>query len=204
MNIQQQATRSTGVWKGNATWYDGRKNCHAELWQFVERFIRDNRVASILEVGGGHGYASELVDRYCGVEVNPLAVLAGHNRYPHAMFIEGDFCNMDLTGVAGQYDMVLACAVAEHCVSYKPLIVKAMQARPRFVVVSFFCGLDRQEDQIDRVESQDTEWSEAGGVYWNNAYARKPLTDWLAGLPIEWRLEQAGGDAVLVVTGKQP
>lgn len=190
------------VWRGDVAWYEGRKHGHIELWQFVERFVRENGITSMLEVGGGHGYASELVERYCGVELNPDAVLAGHNRYPHAMFIEGDFCNMELTGLAGQYDLVLACAVAEHCVSYKPLIVGAMQMQPRFVVVSFFCGLDRPHDESNRMESKDTEWSKTGGVYWDNAYARAPLAEWLTGLPVKWRLKQVGSDAVLIVSGQ--
>lgn len=190
------------VWRGDAAWYEGRKDGHIELWQFVERFVRDNRITSMLEVGGGHGYASELVEQYCGVELNPEAIIAGHNCYPYARFIEGDFCKMDMTGPAGQFDLVLACAVVEHCQSYKPLIVKAMQAQPRFVVVSFFRGLGRPQDQIARIESEDTEWSQAGGVYWDNAYAKQPLVDWLAGLPVEYRIEQADNDAILIVAGK--
>lgn len=190
------------VWTADAAWYEGRKDGHIELWQFVERFVRDNRITSMLEVGGGHGYASELVDRYCGVELNPTVVLAGRNRYPHATFIEGDFCTLNGTGRAGFFDLVLACAVVEHCASYKPLIVKAVQAQPRFVVVSFFRGLDRPRDEINRMKSKDTEWSEAGGVYWDNAYARKPLVEWLDGLPVEWRLKQAGDDAILIVAGQ--
>jgi hypothetical protein len=190
------------VWRGDATWYEGRKDGHTELWQFVERFVRENGITSMLEVGGGHGYASEMVEQYCGVELNSDAVLAGHNRYPHATFIEGDFCNMELTGLIGQYDLVLACAVAEHLPSYKPLIIGALEVKPRFAIVSFFRGLDRPQDRINRMESQDTEWSEAGGVYWDNAYAKSPLTDWLTGLSAEWRLKRIGSDAVLIVAGR--
>ncbi len=202
LNTGIQGNHGATVWTVREAWYDGRKDGHPELWQFVERFIRANRIASMLEVGGGYGYASELVERYCGIESNPAAALVGHNRYPHATFIEGNFCNMELRGLAGQYDLVLACAVAEHCASYKPLIVKAIQVQPRFVLVSFFRGLDRPQDQINRMESRDTEWSQAGGVYWDNAYSERPLTDWLAGLPVVWRLKQVGSDAVLTIAGQ--
>jgi len=153
----------------------------------------------MLEIGGGQGYASELVSTYCGIEPNPIAVTDGRRLYPQHTFHQAHFEDVPLRLIRGRYDLVLACAVVEHCQHYKAFILRAMMLKPRFILVSFFRGLNRDADMIRRIVSNDTEWSRAGGVYYDNSYAKGPLERWLAELPIWWNIHHAGTDGILEI-----
>jgi len=187
------------VWKCDAAWYAERRRLHPELWAFVKRFIAEHCIQSVLEVGGGDARVATIVKRYIGVERNAHCV---ESWPPHAIPVIGDWCQLtEIEKLNGRFDLVLALAVAEHCPSIEACLEPALLAGPRFIVASFFRGLDRDCDTINLVESVDSEWSEAGGQYYDNAYSRAGLALWLesAGLADRSRVETHGTDAVLVI-----
>lgn len=189
-----------GVWRAQPAWYERRRSGHLDLWQFVSAFVKVHRIASMLEVGGGHGYASTMVKRYCGIERNPLAVSEGQILYPTAEFIEGDFCSIDTSPFRGRYELVLACAVIEHCPSFEVFLSKALAVEPRHVLVSFFRGLDRERDEIHSQTADDTSWSAKGGVYYDNSYSQRTVTRWLESQAgVRWRFRMVGEDTVLMI-----
>ncbi len=187
------------VWSVDPEWYLGRKDGHPDLWRYVERFVCKYNVKSMVEIGGGHGYASELVEQYTGIERSHRTVEDGRRRYPQHTFLHDDWITMDTAAIPRLADLILACAVVEHCESYEAFISRALSVSPGAIVVSFFRGLDRARNEFHKRTSADTEWSEAGGVYYDNFYSRNQLTQWLDELGCNWRLDQAGGDTILVI-----
>jgi hypothetical protein len=99
-------------------------------------------------------------------------------------------------------DLFLALAVVEHCPDYRGFIRKAMALQPRYIVVSFFRGLStRKEDRIVKRKSVESEWSTAGGVYWDNRYCQRNLVAYLKSQDPsrDWYLTWLDGDVVLVI-----
>ncbi len=201
--VTQPHHPATTVWTCNAAWYEGRKDGHPELWLAVEAFIRERDIKSMVEIGGGHGYASELVDEYLGIERNPVAVIDGRKLYPAMRFIHAPLTEEKVADITGQYQLFLACAVAEHCESFETLLQFALKLTPRHILISFFRGLDREENEINRVESEQTVWSEAGGVYWNNFYSGNRLRKWLDLRDLDYSITQHGVDAILHIESLQ-
>lgn len=190
------------VWKAGAQWYQGRRDGHAELWRYVERFVARNQIKSMIEVGGGHGYASELVERYLGIEPNAEAIKQGQEKYPGAEFICGHWTALPwwrYRTIVGAYELFLACAVLEHCRWYSDFLLDALETRARFVVVTFFCGLARETDVLHEVRSSDTDWSRASGTYWDNRYSGANLGQWLDTVNVPWRIDHAGTDTILII-----
>ena len=118
-------------WNRGPGWYTRRRENHAELWRFVRNLIKSDHILSLLEIGGGDGYASQFVPRYCCVDINRNAILSGVRRCG-AEYIHADWNAMEL-GDIGEWDMVAALAVVEHCESYRRLIARAGPCRHRSV-----------------------------------------------------------------------
>lgn len=189
------------VWKCGPDWYSERRAGHPELWEFVRQFIDDHKIKSMLEIGGGDGVASELVERYCCVDVNHVAVEAGRDKYPGQDFLHRDWLADPAPAdyFPGRCDLVLACAVVEHMPHWQPCVEKMLKVRSRYAVVSFFRGLLRDRDEIKQVESTDASWSQSGGVYYDNAYSGVRVAETLDAKRLDWKVHLCGTDAVLVI-----
>jgi SAM-dependent methyltransferase len=201
-DIRGAETMSGKAWTAGTDWYNRKRDSHRELWTWIEKFIADHRIESMLEIGGGYGYASHLVNRYLGIDKNPRAIAEGRQRFPAAAFMEADFSalNLDLLKVIGDFDLVLACAVAEHCRGYWELINRAIRVQPRYVLVSFFRPWVADEGHcIRRVKSKDTEFGSAGDVYWDNTYSLLGLANYLEGLPYPWQITRLPRDGIVTV-----
>lgn len=176
----------TSLWMVSPEWYRAKERTHVPLWEHVRRFIRKHGVKSILEIGGGPGYAAELVERYMGVDVNPLAFRAGleiHRDNPGVRLFCADWLEFDVSPYAGQYDLVMAHAVVEHCSHYKAFIRKCLLAAPRFVMISFHTSLRRERDRITERVSKAT----CVGLVYLNGYAKGPLCAWLDSIGLRGR-----------------
>lgn len=189
-------------WTATADWYDRRREGHPELWAWIECFIRAHDVRSMIEVGGGYGWAKRFVDLYLGIELNPRW---GGWSFPDSEIINADFCKLDpqvVLSIFAQFDLLLAAAVVEHVEHYEVFLTKCLDCAPRWILISFFRGLDRDRNHFCRRASVDSNWSQAGGVYYDNFYARAPLEAWLDAHvgPGRYQFHQAGPDTILLIS----
>jgi SAM-dependent methyltransferase len=85
------------------------------LRAFLEQFVVEHQVRSVLDVGCGMTSYAHAVDwkgaRYLGVDVVPAVVAASRARYPGAEFVEGDARRLDAW--AG-FDLLLIKDVLQH------------------------------------------------------------------------------------------
>lgn len=195
---------SADVWNCGAEWYDS--HMHDKLWQWLLRFIRKRNINSIVEVGGGYGPVHTCVDRYVGIERNGSVLEEARRMFAGPSYIHDDWIGLDFSKYpelhAPQFDLFLSLAVVEHCPGYSLFIRKAMALNPRLIVISFFRGLSgAKQNRIMQKESKDTEWSMAGGVYWDNQYCQRGLVKWMEAQYPErdWYLTWLGEDVVLVI-----
>lgn len=202
MEIIPTTDTSDPVWCGGASWYDRHREAHEPFWEWLPTFIQNCDIASMLEVGGGYGQASELVERYCGIELNAAMVEEGRRRYPRHTFLCRDFTTIDAAPLVGRYDLVLACAVVEHCQSYKLLIQWAVGLKPRWIVVTMFGAHAKPADIITQKAADETQWSRQG-KYWDNRYSLVRLGKWLGKLngakPWNRLLGSFGDDTVIML-----
>lgn len=158
--------------------YMGMLARHVHLWSFINRFIREFRIESCLEVGGGVSPVLEWIQpgmRYRGVDINPNAVELARKSYPERDLLAGDWtdngqkCEPDWVP-----DLFLSCATVEHCRHYRPFLARALRTNPRFLIVSFFRGLDRPNNLFH--EQRD---AEGNFRYYLNMYSGAKLMDWV-------------------------
>lgn len=113
----------------NKKHYRRMRRRHARLWDFVERYIQDNHVKSIVEVGCGLDPNVEfLVDEYLGIDLNPRT---------NAFHV--DFTKMDVKKLPCP-DLLLACGVIEHCEDYNEFLSQVKLINAKYSIVSFFGG----------------------------------------------------------------
>lgn len=178
----------------HAPWYAVRRDVKPTMWALIGRIIEENGIKTLLEIGGGIGAASQLVSgRYLCVDGNPTAVLEGRAQYPAAEFLCADWLEMSTAGMAGEFEMVLACAVVEHCADYKLFIERAAALRPAVVVIEFMRGPRKgKPNHIQAVQAH-------GGTYYENVYSRDELEAWLT-VHAEWTWElNAQTESVMLI-----
>jgi len=113
---------------------------HLPLWCWIENFIKDNSIKSIVDVGGGIGYAQHFVkpkdytlyDQ--NVEMVKRALALKWRAY------HGDFTSCSINKATKNADLVLITGVVEHAMVLAPFLKKALEVQPRFILVSFFKG----------------------------------------------------------------
>lgn len=155
-------------------WYIMLVSRHKPLWEFFEKFVSKFNIKSLIDVGGGYGYASKFVNEYVAVEVNQRAVgvMLKKKKFDQTCGIVcGDFTKLDLDAFK-EPDAIIIFAVVEHLDSYKPIIEKAISLKPKFVLVSFFNGLGEVEKTIKQT-------AHSGRKHILKRYAFKDLADFL-------------------------
>lgn len=112
---------------------------HKFFWQFIEKFIKDNNIKSVFEVGSGTmPPARKWVTDYTAVDLNESTDA-----------IHDDFTTMSLAGLNQRnYDLFLAAAVIEHCDGYQNFFHQMRKIPFKYAIVSFFHGLDREDDTL--------------------------------------------------------
>lgn len=156
---------------------------HKLLWNFVTNFIFNNKITSIIEVGGGaYNLISKLVKNYINIDINNSL---NEN-------IKQDFLTMDISPYVGKYDLFLSCAVIEHCNDYKEFIKRAVGLKTKFAIISFFFGLNK--DKIYPEKDRDN------GRFILNSYSQKTIEDALKEIGIiNYRFEFNKKDAILII-----
>lgn len=121
-------------------------NRHVPLWNFIEKFVHDNSIGSIVDVGGGMGYAKKFCTEYIMFDKNPKMVKLLSDEGVHAYL--GDFIQADIS-LMKYYDLVLLLAVVEHTDTLRSFIVKSLQIEPKFILISFFRGFQERDEILD-------------------------------------------------------
>lgn len=156
---------------------------HKELYAFVKRFVEEKEIKSVLEVGGGENPMSCLSDNYLNIDVN--------TSLPNTLC--GDFVEMDLTFLAGKFDLVLALSVIEHCEGYEMFLEQVKKVNPKYAIISFFNKLSREENFLIKKNRY-------GGNIWVNKYSQQKLEEFLKQIGISnYNFVDIGRDKVLII-----
>ncbi len=138
--------------------YSGMFKRHPKLWQFVEDFIKDHEVESVLEIGCGLvSPVRNWVKEYQAVDVNESSDAIHEN-----------FLFMD-TAKFRDIDLVVACGVIEHCENYTSFFEQINKIQPKYALISFFNDINREEDFIT-ITTKDP----IGEFNWNR-YSRRQM-----------------------------
>tara|TARA_Y100001934_G_C12223417_1_gene711840 strand:+ start:367 stop:1089 length:723 start_codon:yes stop_codon:yes gene_type:complete len=97
----------------NAFWYDRMK---IDLLSYLKRINLDISDKSVLEIGPGTGYWTELIQElgcsnYLGIDISESAVDKLSEKFSSYNFLSGDFSEMDING---KWDIVVMIHVDEH------------------------------------------------------------------------------------------
>lgn len=141
--------------------YAGMIRRHPTLWEHVEKFIHENRVRSVLEVGCGMiPPARKWVMQYAAIDRNPKTDA-----------VHGDFTKIDVSFWHG-VDLLLATEVIEHISEgYETFLLQVLRVEPRWALISFFNGLHHR----------DTALNEHKSGFFCNRYSGDALRAWLDG-----------------------
>lgn len=133
---------------------------HASLWSFVENFIKDKNIKSILEIGcGTMPKAKNWVKKYQAVDINI-----------NTDAIHEDFNTMDV-GKLDKCELLLACAVIEHCNGYSDFLEQTKRVNPKYALITFFNKLNRDKDYFMECEKE----KDTLGKYPWNRYSMKGI-----------------------------
>lgn len=142
---------------------------HRALWQWIEQFINEHQIHSVLEIGPGLvSPVGEWVKHYYAIDVNTKTDAA------HA-----DFTQINVRSLP-HADLLLAANVIEHCPSYEPFLLQAKMYCASYTIVSFFNRIWRDDNHIRKCHSK---------VY-KNRYSKKRIEQWLEAQkwPYQWHV----------------
>lgn len=136
---------------------------HHHLWNYITKFVTDNNIKSIFEVGPGQfSPVRSMVSDYTAIDLNN-AVDAVHE----------DFSTMSLAPFNKRnYDLFLAAAVIEHCEGYEAFFRQMRKLPFKYGIVSFFTGLGRDEEIRRRIFFH-------GLKVWRNKYCLQGVMEFL-------------------------
>ena len=170
-------------WDNKNFLYKRMANRHKELYAFIKRFAEEKKIESVLEVGGGENPMSHLADNYLNVDINTSLSDTIHE----------DFTKMDLTSLAGKFDLVLALSVIEHCEGYEKFLKQVKKVRPKYNIISFFNKLSREENFLIKKNRY-------GGNIWVNKYSQQKLEEFLKQIGISnYNFVEISRDKVLII-----
>lgn len=110
-------------------------------FRLVAQAIQATEIAkpSVLEVGCGNGYYSEILARlvtggvdYTGLDYSQAMVESAHHAYPHARFVRGDATKLDFA--SDSFDIVLNGVSLMHILGYADAIREAARVARAFVI----------------------------------------------------------------------
>jgi hypothetical protein len=163
--------------------YEAMAERHQPLWDFVQKFITDHNILSVLEVGCGLASpVPKWVEHHTGIDLNEQT---------HALHV--DFMQLRPT-LPVQFELLLACAVIEHIESgYEPFIEHVLRFSPKFALISFFNGLYRDQNYL-RVNPK--------GV-WKNRYSKVKLQTYMDSRRVDYEIiALARKEDVLIIKGE--
>lgn len=156
---------------------------HRDLWKFVENFIKEKNIKSVLEVGCGKiQLTKKLVPIYQCVDINNQTDA-----------IHEDFTKMDTSSF--KCDLLLACGVIEHCNGYSKFLEQIKRIRPKYAIVSFFNKLSWKDDYM-----MESAKAGAENKFWWNRYSQKKIEEKLKELGLSYSfIVFSKRDIVLVI-----
>jgi len=154
--------------KGDAEFYARMVKRHRSFWAWLRRYIHNNNIKNIVEVGGSYSPIPSLIPggTYTNIDVNvspePKHKLSKFN------FIEADFMDVDPESLP-ECDLLVAAAVVEHCPHHSVFFDWALRTKAKRIVVTFFNRL--WPGGVDDIKKK-------GPLYYNR-YSRSLLEGWL-------------------------
>jgi len=105
---------------------------HPSIWKFVNSFIKDENITSVLDVGCGMHQLYQFSGDWAGIDVNP--------KIQKDKIIKADFLKYSFDR---KFDMVLIMGVVEHylCEHLKQFIEKSLEVNPKYVLIGLFGGI---------------------------------------------------------------
>lgn len=151
-------------WNQGNEFYAPMIRRHATLWKAVEGIIVERKPQSMLEIGCGSAHLAPLIPKYHGVDLNNEMLVHAHEVHPHATFTIGNWTMLDTSSLVGQYEVVLACGVIEHCQHWRPFIDNIIVVQPQLALVSFSMSNGITQEVIRQVTKPGCE------PYYTNRY----------------------------------
>lgn len=164
------------TWNLSVQTYRSMVKRHKPFWNFVGRFVDIFAVKSLADIGGGICFARDYAEKYLLVDLDKKLVEKARDEGVEAMY--GNFAKLDVSSYKKKYDLVLLAAVVEHCEDYLPMIKKALEMEPKYIIVNFFLRLRRGSDKVVK---RKTTW---GMKYKLKKYSRKRLMEELESMSL--------------------
>jgi len=137
------AYRIRDPWKLDS---DGERTRYAETNRHLE--LAFGRVESLLELGCGEGYQTEVLGRVAkhvtGLDVSPTAVARARERLPGAEFAVGDLFAQPWSGEEGRFDVVVACEVLYYLRDVPRTLDAMERLARRGCLVTYFTPAERR------------------------------------------------------------
>jgi predicted O-methyltransferase YrrM len=182
-------------WDGRGQrFYDHMHKNHEKMWAWIEKYITDNAIESMIEIGGGMGEACCLLPQdasYTNIEVNQTAIDFGMYRFPNARMIHADFMETNPDDFPYEHDLLLAAAVIEHAPCFQDFIAKCLRFRARRILITFFVKLSDAADDV-------IQFNEKTGLF-RNKYSESRLRSWLDSLGLSYTITDIGTDHILEI-----
>lgn len=160
---------------------------HPALWQFVDTFVKEHNIDSVIDVGCGlMPPARSMVKHWTGVDLHPCSDAVHVN-----------FCHVDVSRLT-RAELLLACGVVEHVDGFDGFVdfmtnVKRYDAP--YTIVSFFNGLSRRRSLIG---------FDVKRGFHKNYYAKSSVMKLLDELKLNYKLTHlSAGDDVIIITKTQ-
>lgn len=155
---------------------------HQPLWRYVRKFIFTQKVKTLLEVGCGlRPLAVRWVEEYHAIDLNEQTDA-----------IHKDFTKVS-TKTLPKAEMLLACAVIEHCDGYAKFLSQVKAYNAPYTLISFFNGLDRNRSKIFKKDVEVV----------TNSYARSSIAKECAKLGMQAEIVVLNArDTILIIKGE--
>jgi len=128
----------------NKKTYNKMKKNHLLQWDYIDKYIDEQNIKSILDVGCGEiqhiGFSSEWV----GIDVN--------STIKNEKVIHGDFFNYKFDR---EFDMVLIAGVVEHYdnETFEKFLDSALKVNPKHILITLFMRIREKDSKLFKYRS---------------------------------------------------
>jgi len=112
---------------------------HKLQWEFINTFIAERDIKSILDVGCGNHNLYNFSGDWVGIDVNTTL--------KNDKIITADFLDYKFDR---EFDMVLIAGVVEHykLEQFKTFIKAALKVNPKYILITLFMGIKEKNSRI--------------------------------------------------------
>lgn len=131
---------------------------HPQLWEFIKSFIEENKIKSVLEIGGGYAWIPKYgIKDYVSIDINEKVQALNQKRYPQFEFVVEDFADTFPLVYRDRFDAIFAIGVIEHTPRWKEFLQNIVDIRPKYAIVTFFNGLNNKKPAYRLVTKRGVE-----------------------------------------------